>query len=452
MKEDVFFEHCGNGQGDTLNIFIHGYSAASNKCNRDKLKNHINKINTNDSNVFAFWPSGSLFNNFSIEKILLNILKPNPFLFTVNSISSQIDGFKEVEKSINNLKYKFYVLLARFLKTNNKKYENINIYSHSLGARLIIDSILAMSDEFKILNINNLIFMAGARALSDVECKILLTVISGNLYNIHSDTDLVLKIKPDFEKCIGAHPILIEEEPNERIMNMPFHSLGHLDYWDNVHGIIKYLDFDNKSSKEVMVVGNNKSIGFCLKDESLYNVIYYSSNKEREVISKILNKRNNSFSDKETDTQTITNEIQLMGGDSIVNKFRGHGIKYNEILKDISVEIGIKNTQGKIDSEIEKMILDVTMNNFHKEILTNGINKEKCKSIVNTLDTYLNNNKNNDFIDVNVFSDIYDVTGNFRTIHFTGPATQVLIPIVILIMFLRIRIIHNNEFLIGFLG
>lgn len=451
MKEDIFFERCGNGQGNTLNIFIHGYSAASTESDRDKLKNHVAKVNTSDSNIFAFWPSGSILNNFSVADLLGVALKPNPYLLAVSAISSQIGGFKAIEQSINNLKYKFYVLLVRFLKINSNKYEAINIYSHSLGARLIIESILAMSDEFKSININNLIFMAGARNLSNVECKKLLTVISGNIYNIHSDADLVLKIKPDFEKCIGAHPIVIDEELKGRIMNRPFHLLGHLDYWNNVHKIINHLDFNNNSRKEVMVVNNNKPIEFCLKDESLYNVIYYSSNKEREVIAKLLNKRNSAFSNKELETQALTNEIQLMGGDSIVNKLRGNGVKYNEILRDISDEIGIKNIKEKADFEIESMILDVMMNDFKKEILTNGINKDKCEAIVNAIDTYLIGS-DNDFIDVNVFNDIYDVTDRFRTIHFTGPATQVLIPIVILIKILRDRIIKNNDSLINFVG
>ncbi|WP_274369604.1 hypothetical protein [Morganella morganii] len=308
-----------------------------------------------------------------------------------------------------------------------------------------------MGDEFKDLNISNLVFMAGARNLNNIECKKLLTVISGNIYNIHSDTDLVLKIKPDLEKCIGSNPIVIEEELNDRIINRPFHSLGHLDYWDNLHGIIKHLDFNNESRKEIMVISNETPIEFSLKDEALYNVIYYSSKNEREVISKLLNKRNKSFSDSEVDTQTLTNEIQLMGGDSIVNTIRGNGVKYNEILRDISDEIGIKNTKENRYFEIESMILDVMMNNFKKEVLTNGTNKNKCEKIINAIDTYLNEN-NNDSIDVNVFIDIYDVTDNFRTIHFTGPATQVLIPIVILIKILRGRIIKNNDFLIDFVG
>ncbi|WP_274369605.1 hypothetical protein [Morganella morganii] len=129
MKEDIFFERCGNGQGDTLNIFIHGYSAASTESNRDKLKNHITKVNSSDSNVFAFWPSGSMLDNFFNAGLLGAILKPNPYLFAVNAISSQIGGFKAIEQSINNLKYKFYVLLSRFLKKNTTKYATINIYT-----------------------------------------------------------------------------------------------------------------------------------------------------------------------------------------------------------------------------------------------------------------------------------------------------------------------------------
>jgi len=37
-ERGYFFERCGNEQGDTLNIFIHGYSAASTESDRDKLK------------------------------------------------------------------------------------------------------------------------------------------------------------------------------------------------------------------------------------------------------------------------------------------------------------------------------------------------------------------------------------------------------------------------------
>lgn len=98
MKEDIFFERCGNGQGDTLNIFIHGYSAASTEKNRNKLKNHIDKVNTSDSNVFAFWPSGSMLDNISSIDFLRVALKPNPYLFAASAYYLKLMDLKQSRK------------------------------------------------------------------------------------------------------------------------------------------------------------------------------------------------------------------------------------------------------------------------------------------------------------------------------------------------------------------
>lgn len=70
----------------------------------------------------------------------------------------------------------------------------------------------------------------------------------------------------------------------------------------------------------------------------------------------------------------IAGELQLFGGDSIANKFRGHGVFYKEIVSDVCKELGEKIVQYDDVNELEiKLILAI----FHR--LLNGMNKKDCE-------------------------------------------------------------------------
>lgn len=53
----------------------------------------------------------------------------------------------------------------------------------------------------------------------------------------------------------------------------------------------------------------------------------------------------------------IAGELQLFGGDSIVNAFRGHGVEYKEILCDVCGKMNVKFKKSESTLELEQKLL-----------------------------------------------------------------------------------------------
>lgn len=56
--------------------------------------------------------------------------------------------------------------------------------------------------------------------------------------------------------------------------------------------------------------------------------------------------------------QLIAGEFQHFGGDSIANKFRGHGKLYREILRDVAKRLSLKTDKTLPTAAIEKSLLE----------------------------------------------------------------------------------------------
>ena len=56
--------------------------------------------------------------------------------------------------------------------------------------------------------------------------------------------------------------------------------------------------------------------------------------------------------------QLIAGELQHFGGDSIANKFRGHGKLYREILRDVAKRLSLKTEKTMPTATIEKILLE----------------------------------------------------------------------------------------------
>lgn len=453
MTSKISFEFCGESKGDTMNIFIHGYSAAFNDSEKDKLKQYVASLDVSNTNVFAFWPSGSIYDGLFDSHGVLAIFKLSPYVLLTHLVAGQVENFKKIENHISHIKYEFFILLKRFLSENNGQYKTINVYSHSLGARLIIESIIGLETEYTDIGINHLVFMAGARDLSEKECEKVLDVISGNIYNIYSSNDYVLKIKPDLEQCIGIHKINSSEKCQCRVHNYPFNALGHTDYWTNIKEIIKYLDFDNTSGKE-LITGQGESLNsFSSGDSALYNVIYFATMQEKYIISSLLNKRDKSFNKEAIDQGIITNEIQLMGGDSIANRMRGHGVKYERIINDACDSLGVNNYEAYDVVKRESIIYDLLMNDLHNKVLKNNQDSDKFRKILDLFSHY-KNGRAISYDDIDIFDDIYSLTSKLtiRSLYFTGPANSVLIPIILVVKIIRERILKKEQYLAKYIS
>lgn len=93
---------------------------------------------------------------------------------------------------------------------------------------------------------------------------------------------------------------------------------------------------------------------FVKGDEDLYPILKQATDNELEILAKIISKKISSDIDANCRSALkIASEIQLMGGNSIANKIRGHGVCYREIALDVARDIGIENIRK--DESIEQI-------------------------------------------------------------------------------------------------
>ncbi|MEB7886252.1 DUF726 domain-containing protein [Serratia fonticola] len=448
MDTNLSFEFCSDSRGSIVNVFIHGYSAVKSGKDKARLKRYIPERREMSTNIFAFWPSGKVLDGVLAPMNIMKLVTSGPLLSLANLSIEEIKRFKLIESNIKSLVYEFFIKLRDFINKENIIYERLNLYGHSLGARLIIESIIALPDDYKKLNIDNLIFMGGARNLQERDCKALLQVISGEIFNIHSSSDYVLKfIKPDFEKCIGLYPIQPPENLLSRVHNHAFDFLGHMDYWESIGEIIKYLNLDKSSDTYLMPIhSHHEKRSFSVADIPLYIPISYATDTEREILARLLSIRSSSsIVQSERNPTILTNEIQLMGGDSVINKIRGHGVMYSEIVRDAAKEINVIDYQTSGFMYLEKAVLDKILSTLKSEHLSSDeYNRIKITKIMHRLYSYSNDGQYTQS-DINDFIQLAELMTNkiIKSFNISGPAYSITIPIVIVMHHIRNRIINE---------
>ncbi|MBT1426515.1 hypothetical protein MRP04_07900 [Dickeya dianthicola] len=227
-----------------------------------------------------------------------------------------------------------------------------------------------------------------------------------------------------------------------------------------------HLDFDCVNSKEIIPVGNcvKDSHGFAVKDIVLYLLLYHASLEEKKILAHILRQKSSaSISKEETCAITLTHELQLMGGDSIANMTRGHGVCYREILYDAAMKLEISNPELFGFISLEETIFNKVIS-LIKNSLDSSSKEERNKysDILSGLDlgggidgmtihTELSLKSFvliSDFIAKNVTIGAASLL-NLSMNAFSGPAFSVTIPSIMLLHYIRKRI--SLEFGEGFL-
>ncbi|WP_418514865.1 DUF3944 domain-containing protein [Delftia sp. PS-11] len=108
-----------------------------------------------------------------------------------------------------------------------------------------------------------------------------------------------------------------------------------------------------------------KFLALCENDDvsNLAQILIYDTDGEMRRTSRILTDegftKNLDLPDKWLKSwQVIAGELQLYGGDSVVNFFRGNGVQYEEILSDVCDRVGVKLTVQESDvvQKEEKLI------------------------------------------------------------------------------------------------
>lgn len=100
-------------------------------------------------------------------------------------------------------------------------------------------------------------------------------------------------------------------------------------------------------------------MAFTRKDIALFDILEQATNDEKLLLSKIISDKISSDIDAYcTDAYKITRELQLMGGHSAANIWRGHGVPYHELALDAAEKAGAKVYASAAIEEIEWALLE----------------------------------------------------------------------------------------------
>jgi uncharacterized protein YaaW (UPF0174 family) len=424
QEKSKIIECSSNDYSDTLNLYVHGYSAIRHEDEEQALVQKFASV-PDINNWFYVWDSGHFFKHLSENFSLIpstglpTTIPSYLFIQIAEQLLKIAKHFLEMQKKAEyEGKNHFFELLEAHLNKRSKPFKKINIIGHSLGARLVYTAIKANPSISKKIPIENIIFLGGA-----VDCKadwdLLLSTIQGKIYNCYSKNDHILRIKPNLEICIGRNPIDLN---NHRIQNHLF-TIGHTHYWDNLLYILEQIQINQSSNTGMVlvteIVSDSTDLGlsqedfdkaleeipnlphqaqsdgeyplldskmlpyfFAINDEDLYPILYQAKPHELSKIAEIIaQKSSSSISASEQSPYKIADEIQRMGGDSLMNLKRGHGVSYREIVLDILSIFHIKpqNHQKYTIDSLEAILLNEMLKAYY-----DGLDEKEKKEFENT--------------------------------------------------------------------
>lgn len=233
-----------NPQAGHVHLFVHGYLSASDERDRNRLLRCVPRLPDNEDAVFAFWDSGSL------REVWLNVLQGAASGFGLGKIGlargaavAALGGYRHYSQKKNHARTVALALLPElheYLGQHHPQLHSISLYGHSLGARLLIEALLA-GPVAGGPPVRDLVFMGGARSLGNRELELLLPQVERRICNFYSRSDRVLMVRPSTGKYIGRHPLVVPDgQDPERIFNLDL-DVGHSDYWHVLYSILQQV-------------------------------------------------------------------------------------------------------------------------------------------------------------------------------------------------------------------
>lgn len=244
MLQAFQFTSSGNNyRAKHLNLFVHGYLSASDERDRSRLLRCVPQLPDDEDAVFAFWDSGSM------REIWMTALKGAAGSFGLSKLGlargvavAAFGGYRHYsgkKSQTRNLALALLPELHAYIRQHYPNLQSVSLYGHSLGARLLIEALLAGTTN--TLPIRELVFMGGARALTRNELEQILPQISERICNFYSRTDRVLMVRPSTGKYIGRHPLAEPIfPPRVQIINRDL-DIGHTDYWHVLYSILQQV-------------------------------------------------------------------------------------------------------------------------------------------------------------------------------------------------------------------
>jgi hypothetical protein len=142
------FVLCGEPQGDVLNLYVHGYSAFFNRQQLGNFKKQLAGIE-GSTNLMLFWPAGHFLENlFAPFKDVITAMLGGGSIGAATvgvgkAIAYFLDHYKSVEARVDEVARSLLPELASYLEGESLEVRRINLIGHSLGARILVKSLLA---------------------------------------------------------------------------------------------------------------------------------------------------------------------------------------------------------------------------------------------------------------------------------------------------------------------
>lgn len=261
------FVLCGEPQGDVLNLYVHGYSAFFNRQQLGGFKEQLASIE-GSTNLMLFWPAGHFLENlFAPFKEVIGAVLGGGSLGAATvgvgkAIAYFLDHYKSVEARVDEVAKSLLPELANYLHGESLDVRRINLIGHSLGARILVKSLLASPETARELPLDNLLLMGGAICTSS-PWDVVSAPLKGRVINCHSSKDWALAIKPDTERCIGRYAIPVTPALKAKVTNVHLATFDHAAYWPQLQAVVQYTDLLHE--RRGMIRSDQRSAGsaFC---------------------------------------------------------------------------------------------------------------------------------------------------------------------------------------------
>ncbi|MGU9858412.1 DUF726 domain-containing protein [Pseudomonas sp. LF245] len=345
------FVLCGEPQGDVLNLYVHGYSAFFN---RQQLGNFTAQLASieGSTNVMLFWPAGHFLENlFAPFKEVLGAMLGGGGLGAATvgvgkAIAYFLDHYKSVEARVDEVAQTLLPELANYLHAEALPARRINLVGHSLGARILVKSLLASPEVARELPLHNVLLMGGAICKSSPWDEVS-APLQGRLINCHSSKDWALAIKPDNERCIGRYAIPLTPALKAKVSNVHLATFDHAAYWPQLKTVVQYTDLLQERRGMIRADQRSSEVRFAEEDGELFPALVQARPDELKFLAELMaQKRSASIDASVREPLKLAIELQRMGGDSFMNLARGHGVSYRQITEDVAQRLGIKFEQS----------------------------------------------------------------------------------------------------------
>ena len=347
---------CGEPQGDVLNLYVHGYSAFFNRQQLGNFKQQLASIE-GSTNLMLFWPAGHFLENlFAPFKDVISAMLGGGGLGAAVGVGKAIayflDHYKSVETRVDEVANTLLPELASYLHAESLTVRRINLIGHSLGARILVKSVLASPEVARELPLNNLLLMGGAICTSSPWDEVS-APLKGRVINCHSSKDWALAIKPDTERCIGRYAIDVTPALKAKVTNVHLATFDHAAYWPQLKTVVQYTDLLQERRGLIRADLRSSEVRFAEEDVELFPALVQARPEELKFLAELMaQKRSASIDADVREPLKLAIELQRMGGDSFMNLARGHGVSYRQIAEDVAQRLAIK-----FDEPLETVVL-----------------------------------------------------------------------------------------------